>query len=48
VDPATRAAAGPELRTGDRPSAIALGEGGAWVTSEGSGTLALIAADAGR
>ncbi len=39
IDPAARAPSGPPLRTGDRPSAIALGEGGAWVTNEASGTL---------
>ena len=39
VDPATGAVAGPALRTGDRPAAVALGEGGVWVVNEGSGTL---------
>lgn len=48
VDPATGAVAGPELRTGDRPSAIALGEGGVWVVNEGSGTLTPIAVGDGR
>ena len=39
VDPASGAVAGPSLRTGERPSAIALGAGGVWVVNEGSGTL---------
>jgi DNA-binding beta-propeller fold protein YncE len=43
VDAAARAVAGPPLRVGRRPSAIALGEGGAWVTNEDDGTLTPIA-----
>ncbi len=39
VDPTSGAVAGPLLRTGERPSAIALGAGGVWVVNEGSGTL---------
>jgi virginiamycin B lyase len=39
IDPATGKLRGPTLSVGKRPSAIALGEGGAWVTSEDSGTL---------
>jgi len=39
VDPATRKVTSPPLSVGKRPSAIALGEGGLWVTNEDSGTL---------
>lgn len=39
VNPETRAIDGPPLRTGRRPSAIALGAGRLWVASERSGTL---------
>jgi DNA-binding beta-propeller fold protein YncE len=43
VDAAARRIAGPPLRTGDRPSAIALGEGGVWVANEDAGTITPIA-----
>jgi len=44
VDPAARTvAARSALRTGKRPSAIALGEGPIWVTNEDDGTLTPIA-----
>jgi len=43
VDAAARKIAGPPLRTGDRPSAIALGEGGVWVANEDAGTITPIA-----
>lgn len=39
VDPATRNAHPGLLRVGEHPSAIALGEGRAWITNEGDGTL---------
>jgi streptogramin lyase len=39
VDPATPTLTEPPLHTGKRPSAIALGEGGVWVTNEDDGTL---------
>jgi streptogramin lyase len=44
VDPATRKVAGPLLRTGTRPAAIALGDGAVWVTNEDAGTLTPITA----
>jgi streptogramin lyase len=39
VDPATRKITSPALSVGKRPSAIALGAGGLWITNEDSGTL---------
>jgi len=39
IDPAAPTSPRPVLHVGNRPSAIALGEGGAWVTNEGDGTL---------
>jgi sugar lactone lactonase YvrE len=39
IDPATPTTLRAVLRVGKRPSAIALGEGGVWVTSEDDGTL---------
>lgn len=39
MDPAMPTMRGPVLRVGERPSAIALGEGAVWVTNEDDGTL---------